>query len=94
MLDSPLPLPSCPTALPEEHFEQISNPSLLCLVREGMKQRYLGLHLVDVSPPNSLANDVAVPNQLGDDPMGAPLRHAHGLGDITHANAWVVRDAQ
>jgi hypothetical protein len=53
-------LPSAPTVVPEKQFEQIANPSLLCLLREGMTQRYLGLHLVDVSPTDSLANDVAV----------------------------------
>jgi hypothetical protein len=89
-----LPSGRTPPVLPEKHFEQIANPSLLCLLREGMTQRELGLHLVDVSPANSLADDVAVLDQLGDDPMGASLRHPHGLGDITQADAGVVRDAQ
>jgi hypothetical protein len=48
-LDSPLALPTAAPVLPEKHFEQIANLSLLCLLREGMTQRYLGLHLVDVS---------------------------------------------
>jgi len=40
-LDSPLALPSgrSPPVPPEKHFEQIANPSLLCLLREGMTQR-------------------------------------------------------
>ena len=57
-------------------------------------QRQLGIHLVDVSPTISLANDVAVLDQLGDDPMGAPLCDSHGLSDIAETNAGVVRDAQ
>ena len=59
-----------------------------------MTKRQLGLHLVDVSPTNSLANDVAVLDKLGDNPMGASFRHPHGLGDIAQTNAGVVRDAQ
>jgi len=96
-LGSPLAIASAsgrtPAVLPEKHFEQIANPSLLRLLRQGMTQRQLGFHLVDVSPTNSLAIDVAVLDQLGEDPMGASLRHPHGLGDITQPNAGVVRDA-
>jgi hypothetical protein len=89
-----LPSGRTPPILPEKHFEQIANPALLCLRREGVMQRKLGIHLVDVSPATSLANDVAVLDQLGDDPMGASLRDPHRLGDITQANAGVVRDAE
>jgi hypothetical protein len=89
-----LPSRRTPPALPEKHSEQIANPSLLCFLREGMSQRSFGLHPVDVAPTNSLANDVAVLDQLGDDPMGGSLRHPDGLGDITQANAGVVCDAQ
>jgi hypothetical protein len=89
-----LPSRRTPPVLPEKHFEQIANPSLLSLLREGMTQRQVGLHLVDVSPTNSLADDVAVLDQLGDDPMGASFRHPHGLGDVAQTNAGVVRDAQ
>jgi hypothetical protein len=40
-LDSPLALPlgRTPPVPLEEHFEQIANSSLLCLLREGMTQR-------------------------------------------------------
>ena len=57
-------------------------------------QRQLGLDLVDVSPADPLASDVAVVDQLGDDPVGASLRDPHGLGDITQANAGIVRNAE
>jgi hypothetical protein len=72
-LGGPLALPSgrTPTVLPEKHFEQIANPALLYLLREGVMQRQLGIHLVEVSSAASLANDVAVLDQFGDDPMGA-----------------------
>jgi len=95
-LDSPLALPSGrPTPiLPEKKLEQIANSPLLGPLGQGMTQRQLGLHLVDVSPSDSLANDVAVLDQLGDDPMGASFRHPHGLGDIAQTNTGVVRDAE
>jgi hypothetical protein len=89
-----LPSPRTPPVPSEEHFEQIANPSLLRLLREGMSQWQLGLHPVDVSPTNALASDVAVLDELGDDPVGASLRHPDGLGDVAQANAGVVRDAQ
>jgi hypothetical protein len=40
-LDSPLALASgrTPPVLPEKHLEQIADPSLLCLLRQGMTQR-------------------------------------------------------
>ena len=92
----PLALPSrrTPPVLPEQNLEQIANPPLLCLLRQGMMQRQLAVDLVDASPTNSLANDVAVLDQLGDDPMSASLRHPYGLGDVAQTNAGVVRDAQ
>jgi hypothetical protein len=83
-----------PPVLTEKHFEQIANPALLCLLRERVIQRELGINPVDVSPANALANDVAVLDQLGHDPMGASLRHPYGLGDITQANAGVVGDTE
>jgi len=40
-LGSPLVLSPrrTPPVLPEQHFEQIADPSLLCLLRQGMTQR-------------------------------------------------------
>jgi hypothetical protein len=70
------------SVLAEEHFEQIANPSLLRLLREGMTKRQLGLHLVHVPPADSVANHVAVLNELREDPMRAAFRDPHGLGDI------------
>ena len=34
-------------------------------------ERSLGLHVVDVPAADTLASDVAILDQLGDDPMGA-----------------------
>jgi hypothetical protein len=38
-LGSPLALPLALPVLPEKHFEQIADSSLLCLLRKGMTQR-------------------------------------------------------
>ena len=89
-----LPPGRTPPVLPEEHFEEIANTALLYLLHEGVMQRELGIDLVDVSPATSLANDVAVLDQLRDDAMGASLRDPHGLSDVTQANAGVVGNAQ
>jgi hypothetical protein len=80
--------------LAEKHLEQIADPPLLCLLVKGMNQWQLGLHFVDISPTDPLASDVAVIYKLGDNPVGASLRDPHGLGDITQANAGIVRNAQ
>ena len=57
-------------------------------------QRQLGLHLVDVSPADPLASDIAVIHKLGNDPVGASLRDPQVLGDLTQADAGIVRNAE
>jgi hypothetical protein len=89
-----LPPGRTPPVLPEEHLEEIANTALLYLLREGVMERELGIDVVDVSPSTSLANDVAVLDQLRDDAMCASLRDPHGLSDITQANAGVVGNAE
>jgi len=83
-----------PPVLAEKHLEQIANSPLRCFLGERVKQRQLGLHPVDVSPADPLASDIAVIHKLGDDPVGASLRDPHVLGDITQANARIVRNAE
>ena len=89
-----LPPGRTPPVLPEEDVEEIANTALLDLPGEGVVQRELGIDLVDVSPATSLANDVAVLDQLRDDAMCASLRDPHGLSDITQANPGVVGNAE
>jgi len=57
-------------------------------------ERSLGLHGVDVPAADALASDVAILDQLGDDPMGASLGDPDRLGDVTQANARIVGDAE
>jgi hypothetical protein len=48
---------------------------------------------VVVSSPAALAQDVPGFDELADDPMSAPLGHAHSLTDVAHSNARIVGNA-
>src|SRR5436190_19514067 len=58
-----------------------------------MPEGKLRYHLVAISSPFSLAEDVALFDQLGDDPVGGPLGDADRGRDVAQADAGVRRDA-
>jgi hypothetical protein len=82
-VSNPLSLPR----RPKQNFEQLAN---LLLLDDGMPQGKLGLDLVAVSAPMSLAQHVALLDQLGEDLVGAALRDADGSGDVAQADAGVM----
>jgi hypothetical protein len=83
----PLPLTrDLPSSLRQD-FEQLAN---LPLLDEGMPQGKLGLDLVAVPPALSLAQHVALFDQLGEDPVGGTLGDAHRSGDVAQADARVM----
>src|SRR5512133_910195 len=59
-----------------------------------MPQGKLGLDLVAVSPALSLPQDVALLDQLGEDPVGAALGDPDRRSDLAQADAGVMSDAQ
>jgi hypothetical protein len=49
-----------------------------------MRQRQIVPDLVAVSSPVSLSQDVALLDQLGEDPMRRPLGDSHRISDVAH----------
>ena len=59
-----------------------------------MSQGCFALDLVPVAPSFTLAQDVALGDQLRDDLVGAALRDPDRFGDLPQPHAGVARDAQ
>jgi hypothetical protein len=70
-----------------QNFEQLAN---LPLLDEGMPQGKLRLDLVAVPPALSLAQDVALFDQLGQNPVGSTLGDANSSGNVAQADARVM----
>jgi hypothetical protein len=60
---------------------------------EGMPQREVCDDLVVISAPLSLAEHVAVFDELGQDPVGRALRDAHRVSDVPQPDAGIVGNA-
>ena len=74
----------------DQDLEQIAH---LALLDEGMAQWTPRHDLVAVSSALSLAQHVALLNQLGQDPVGGTLRDADRCGNVAQADARVMSDA-
>ena len=75
--------------LADEQLEELAD---LALLGERMTKRQLRPHLVVVAPALALAHQVALVDQLGDDPVGGSLGDADGGRDVAQANAGVASD--
>ena len=58
-----------------------------------MAQRTLGDDLIPVPPAISLAQEVALLDELGHDPMRSPLGDAHRRRDVAQADARIIGHA-
>src|ERR1700720_4614196 len=63
-------------------------------LHERMAQRHLGLDLVAVATAMSLAQDIALLNQLGKDFVGTSLGDADRSGDVAQSDAGIVGNAK
>ncbi len=79
-----------PRGCAEEHFEQIAHLSPL---DEGMAQGKLRNYLVTISSAPSLAQYVALLDELGQDLVGCALGDANCSGDVAQADAGVINAA-
>ena len=70
-----------------EDLEQLAD---LPLLDEGMPQGKLSLDLVAVPPALSLAQHVALFDELGQDPVGGALGDAYRSGNVAQADARVM----
>lgn len=59
-----------------------------------MRERQLVPDLVAVSSPISLSPDVALIDQLGENPMCGTFGDSYRIGDIAHPDTRVVGDTQ
>jgi len=60
------------------------------LLDQGVPQGKLSPHPVPVPPAVSLPQDVALFNELGQNPVGCSFSDAYRCSDVAHADARVV----
>jgi hypothetical protein len=82
--------PSAGRGRPHEHPQQVADRPLL---DEGVAERTLAHDLVAVPPAVSLAQHVALVDELGEDPVGGPLGDADRGGDVAKADPGIIGDA-
>jgi hypothetical protein len=73
-----------------QDFEQLAN---LPLLDEGMPQGKLRLDLVAVPPALSLAQDVALFDKLGQNPVGGAFSDTYRSGNVAQSDARVMSHA-
>jgi hypothetical protein len=81
-----MPAASC-CRLADQDPEQIAH---LKLLGQGMGQRELGLHLVAVPLALSLAQNVTLVDELGQNPVGSTLGDPDSGGNVAQADARVM----
>jgi hypothetical protein len=57
-----------------------------------MPQRNLKVHFVATSVPFAIAAQIAGRDEIPDDRIRRPFRHAHGLGYLAEANSGIAGD--
>ena len=90
LLTPPASCRPAPCGRADQDLEQLAD---LALLDEGMTQGKPRHHLVAVSSAVSLAQHVALLDQLGQDPVGGALGDPDRCGDVAQADARVMSDA-